>query len=224
VSQNKKERINLQIALDAGDSASLLSIAQATAAYADWMEAGTPWIMWEGIEAVRALRRLLPGETIIADLKIMDAGEYEAGIGFQAGADIVTVLSVAGDATIQGAVRAARNHGGKVLVDMLQERDMAKRIPEVLQMGAHYIGLHNAYDVPEADKEELAEIRSYGRLAPGRIVVAGGINLDNIAEIAQYHPHAIIVGRAVTAAKDPTIVAREIREILDDLYIDGGAP
>ena len=38
----------------------------------------------------------------------MDAGEHEANLAFNAGADIVTVLGVAHDETIRGVVRAAR--------------------------------------------------------------------------------------------------------------------
>ena len=45
-----------------------------------------------------------PTATLLADLKIVDAGELEAQIGFDAGADIVTVLGVAHDVTIQGAL------------------------------------------------------------------------------------------------------------------------
>jgi 3-hexulose-6-phosphate synthase len=221
--QKKAGRIHLQVALDAGDSASLLRIARQTADTIDWLEAGTPWIMREGMSSVRALKKALPEKTIVADLKIMDAGDYEAGIAFEAGANIVTVLSLASDATIRGAIQAARRAGGEVLVDMLQERDIARRIPQVLKMGAHYIGLHNAYDDLETGKDPLAEIRAFSRLAPGAIVVAGGVGLENIAEIAGHHPRAIIVGRSVTAAKDPAQAAREMREILDAMQMEGDA-
>jgi len=214
-------KMNLQLALDFGDSYSLLRIAQEIADYFDWIEAGTPWIMQEGMESVHALRQRLPDKIIVADLKIVDAGDYEAAIGFHAGADIVTVLSMSSNATINGVIKAANDHGGKVLVDMLQEKDIARRIPEVLKMGAHYIGLHNAYDDLEAGKDPLAEMRVFSRLAPSAIVVAGGVGLDNIAEIAEHRPHTIIVGRSVTAAKDPAQAAREMREILDAMPLEG---
>ena len=221
--QDKAERINLQIALDLGDSASLLRIAHQIADAVDWLEAGTPWIMREGMRSVEALKNALPDKTIVADMKIMDAGEYEASIAFEAGANIVTVLSAASDVTIKGAIQAARQAGGEVLVDMLQEQDIIRRIPEVLNMGAHYIGLHNAYDDLQAGKDPLAEMRAFSRLAPGAIVVAGGVGLDNIAEIAAHRPRTIIVGRSVTAADDPARAARGMRAILDAMQMEGDA-
>jgi 3-keto-L-gulonate-6-phosphate decarboxylase len=62
---------------------------------------------------VRRLKAAFPESLLLADLKIMDAGEHEAGLGFGAGADIVTVLSAAHDETIRGCVRAARRSGGR---------------------------------------------------------------------------------------------------------------
>ena len=39
-----------------------------------WVEAGTPLIKAEGMNAIRELRRRFPGHTICADMKVMDAG------------------------------------------------------------------------------------------------------------------------------------------------------
>ena len=43
----------------------------------------------------------------------MDAGEFEADKCFEAGADIVTVLGVSNDETIEGCVRSAKKYGKK---------------------------------------------------------------------------------------------------------------
>ncbi len=53
------------------------------------------------------MRNAHPDKLVFADLKTADAGELEADIAFKAGADLVTVLSTAGNATIIGAVKAA---------------------------------------------------------------------------------------------------------------------
>ena len=44
----------------------------------DWLEAGTPLIIAEGMNGVRALRSEFPGVPIVADLKTMDGGWLEA--------------------------------------------------------------------------------------------------------------------------------------------------
>ena len=65
--------IMLQLALDFVDLHRAVGVAgQAVPAGVDWVEAGTPLIKSEGLDAVRELRRLFPGKTIVADMKIMD--------------------------------------------------------------------------------------------------------------------------------------------------------
>jgi 3-hexulose-6-phosphate synthase len=79
---------------------------------------------------------------VLADLKIMDAGEHEAELAFSAGADIVTVLGVAHDETIQGVVRAARRAGGgtkEVMVDLINTVDPAARAAQVAELGVDIV-------------------------------------------------------------------------------------
>ena len=47
-----------------------------------------------------------------------------------------------------------------------------------------------------------------------KIAIAGGINLETIEEIAKYKPGIIIVGGAITNAKDPVAVAKKMKEIM----------
>lgn len=58
---------------------------------------------------ITAIKQAHPDKTVFADLKTMDAGELEANIAFNAGADLVTVLGSAGDSTIIGAVTVPRS-------------------------------------------------------------------------------------------------------------------
>ena len=97
----------LQIALDLMQLSRTLVIAhEAVDGGADWIEAGTPLIKSEGAEAVRALRREFPGKKLIADTKTMDVGAFEVEIMAKSGADIVTVLGLAENSTIDEAVKA----------------------------------------------------------------------------------------------------------------------
>src|SRR5512137_2400275 len=58
----------LHVALDILNLHRALQIAQEAAeGGADWIEAGTPLIKSEGMEAIRALRKSLPGRRIVAD-------------------------------------------------------------------------------------------------------------------------------------------------------------
>jgi len=118
----------LQVALDFMHLKRALQAAtEAVEGGADWVEAGTPLIKSEGVEAVRVLRKAFPGKTIVADLKVMDTGAFEVEIAAKAGADVVTVMGVTDDATIAEAVRAARRYGAKIMVDLMRVEDKPKR-------------------------------------------------------------------------------------------------
>ncbi len=65
----------VQISLDLTTIEEALLTAQlAIRAGVDWLEAGTPLIIAEGMNGVRALRQRFPNVPIVADLKTMDGG------------------------------------------------------------------------------------------------------------------------------------------------------
>ncbi len=205
-------RIHLQLALDQGRTDELIGIARLAEPHVDWIEAGTPWILSEGLGVVRKLREAFPERQIVADLKIADAGELEAEMAFAAGADIVSVLGIAGDLTLQGALRAAGRHRGRIVVDLLHIPEPANRSREAIDLGASLVVYHVAYDDPLVGLRRMPEVSQEAR---GAIVVAGGIRLEDILAVARFRPAAIIVGRAIMEAPDPEAAARAFREALD---------
>lgn len=77
----------VQISLDIIELDEALSTASmALRAGVDWLEAGTPLILAEGLHGVRALRAAFPAIPIVADLKTMDGGYLEAEMMARAGA------------------------------------------------------------------------------------------------------------------------------------------
>jgi 3-hexulose-6-phosphate synthase len=211
-----ESRINLQIALDVGTTKQLLGIASQASQAIDWIEAGTPWILAEGMAPVRALRHAFPEKLIVADMKIMDGGYYEACLGFEAGADLVTVLGGASDATLDGAIRAARQHGKQVLVDLLQVPDLAERAKQATALGADYIGVHTAYDDQASGKNPLSALKALAGIKCAPLVVAGGLNLITLPQVVLYSLAAVVVGSALTGAADPRQMAADMRRILDE--------
>ena len=137
----------LQIALDFVTLNRAMKLAAETVAGgADWLEAGTPLIKSEGLDAVRELRKRFPNHIIIADMKIMDAGRIESEAAAKAGANIIGVLGVASDATIRECIEAGKNYGFEVIVDMIGVSDVATRAKQVEELGANYVGIHIAID------------------------------------------------------------------------------
>src|SRR5206468_7739027 len=118
----------LQVALDFMHAKRAIQAAkEAVEGGADWIEAGTPLIKSEGVEVLRELRRTFPGRTLVADLKTMDTGAFEVEIAAKAGADVITVMGVTDDATIEEAVKAARRYGAKIMVDLMRVEDKPRR-------------------------------------------------------------------------------------------------
>ena len=202
----------LQLALD-GDLSDGLAVLEQTHAYVDIVEIGTPLVFREGMRAVRVIRAAYPGLRLLADLKIMDAGEAEADIAFGAGADIVTALGLSGDETIQGALASAKKRAGQVMVDMIGVADPLQRAAELIELGCDLLCLHTAHDQQVqrgSPWRQLAQLReAYPALS---LAIAGGVSLEVLPQILPLHPQIIVVGSAITAAADPGLAARLIHE------------
>src|SRR5947207_15409066 len=102
----------------------LETAALAVRAGVDWLEAGTPLIIAEGMHGVRALRERFPKVPIVADLKTMDGGYLEAELMAQAGATHVVVMARAHEETIKVVVQAGNDLNIEVMGDNLGCPDM----------------------------------------------------------------------------------------------------
>ena len=206
-----KNAMKLQVALD-GPIDHSLAILQVIHPYIDIAEIGTPLIYREGIGAALRVRQAFPDLTLLADLKIMDAGEDEAIIAFTAGCDIVTVLGLAADVTVRGVLAAAQDFSRQMMVDMIQVPDLEVRSRELLEMGCHLLCVHTAYDLQTDDSTPLDDLRCLRRSLPGApFAVAGGIGMNTIDEVVKLAPKVVVVGAAITGASDPAQVAQAIR-------------
>jgi 3-hexulose-6-phosphate synthase len=204
--------MKLQVALD-GTLEQATAILDGAARLVDIAEIGTPLIYREGMGAVRTLRGRFPNLTLLVDLKIMDAGDEEASIGFEAGGDVVTVLGVTQDATIRGAVTAARRYGKQVMADLMQVANPVERGRELLAMGCDYLCVHTAYDVQSAEVTPLATLMALRHGLPDApLAAAGGIQVANLDAILALQPAIVIVGGAITRAANPTAAAQAFRQ------------
>src|SRR5436305_3596102 len=115
----------VQISLDLTNiDEALETAALAIRAGVDWLEAGTPLILAEGLRGVKKLREAFPGVPIVADLKTMDGGYLEAEMMAKAGATHVVVMARAHEETLKCVVKAGRDFGVAVMGDNLGCPDM----------------------------------------------------------------------------------------------------
>ena len=205
----------LQVALDFLDLPRALKVAEeAVAGGADWLEAGTPLIKSEGLEAVRALRKKYPKKVIVADMKIIDTGRIEVEAAAKAGANVVGVLGEASSATIRECIEAARNYGAKIMVDLIECPDVVGRSKEAEALGAHFLGVHAAIDVQMQGLDPFKELREVSRAVSIPVSVAGGINSETAAEAVRAGATVVVVGGAIIKSADARNAAAEIKKAL----------
>ena len=212
----------LQVALDLMQlNRSIVIAHEAVDGGADWIEAGTPLIKSEGAEAVRALRREFPNRKIIADTKTMDVGSFEVEIMAKAGADIVTVLGLADDATIEEAVMAGRKYGAEIMVDMINVPDRVQRAKEVENLGAAYICMHMGIDTQMRGEEPPIDVlRKIVDAVSIPVAVAGGITAENAGEYVEAGATDVIVGGAIIKTEDIRGAAENVKKAMSGAKVD----
>ena len=207
--------MKLQLALDSSSSQEATRILEKVSDLVDIVEVGTPLLMKEGVKVVTEIKDTYPQLEVLADLKIMDAGDIEASIGFEAGADIVTVLGVAHDVTIRRAVNQARAFSKQVMVDLIAVSDVRNRIDQIEVIAPDYCCVHTAFDLQDQDMDPLREIQLvHAALKQAQMAVAGGVNPEILPDILAYRPAVVIVGGFITNHPEPRQAALEIRELL----------
>jgi 3-hexulose-6-phosphate synthase/6-phospho-3-hexuloisomerase len=207
----------LQLALDFVDLKRAVKSAQAgVAGGVDWLEVGTPLIKSEGLQAVRELRSLFPHVTLVADMKIMDAGRIEVETAAKAGANIVDVLGAASDSTIRECIQAGKNYGAKIVVDLIAVKDPVSRAKLVKDFGADFITVHCSIDEQMEGKDPFETLRRVAEVISLPIGVAGGINSETAPRALEAGASIIIVGGAITKAVDPTEAAHNIKKAMKE--------
>ncbi len=213
----------LQLALDHENLTRALKVAkEAMAGGVDWLEAGTPLIKSEGLDAVRTLRRQFPSATIVADMKIIDAGRLETECAAKAGANIIHVLGPASDATLIECIEAARRYDAKITVDLLgleSREKMIQRAKEVELMGAASVCIHTPIDLQMRGELPFDDLKAIVSAVSIPVAVAGGINSETAADAIEAGATIVIIGGAITKSPD----ARKATQILKKVITTGVA-
>ena len=208
--------LELQLAIDLLNKEEAAELANKVKDYVDIVEIGTPIVINEGLPAVQHLNDNVDGVKVLADLKIMDAADYEVSQAVKFGADIVTILGVAEDASIKAAVDEAHKHNKQLLVDMIAVQDLEKRAKELDDLGADYIAVHTGYDLQAEGQSPLESLRKVKSvISNSKVAVAGGIKPDTIKDIVAEDPDLIIVGGGIANADDPVEAAKQCRAAIE---------
>ncbi|MEZ6054344.1 MAG: orotidine 5'-phosphate decarboxylase / HUMPS family protein [Planctomycetaceae bacterium] len=200
----------VQISLDLTNIDEALETAElAMRAGVDWLEAGTPLILAEGLHGVRALREAFPDTPIVADLKTMDGGYLEAEMMAKAGATHVVVMARAHEETVKCVVQAGKDFGVKVMGDNLGCPDMVEGAKELEELGCDFIVHHIGYDERrgiaargERMPSPLDQLREVVAAVNIPVQAVGGLSLEQAIATPKYGAPLVVLGAPLTIDAD----------------------
>lgn len=188
------------------------------------LEAGTPLIKRYGLNVVEQMREARPNAFIVADLKTLDTGNLEARMVADATADAVVISGLAPVSTMDKAIKEAKKTGIYAYIDMLNVPDPVKVLNE-LSIKPDIVELHRAIDA-EDSAHAWTSIPDLKKIHPRLLVaVAGGIGKleDGAARVKDATASGadiVVVGRAITKAKDVRLATEVFLEEMQKAEID----
>ena len=227
----------VQISLDIVEIPEALETAEmAMRAGVDWLEAGTPLIIAEGMNGVRELRSRFPDTPIVADLKTMDGGWLEAELMAKAGATQVVVMSQAHEETIKCVVQAGKDMGIEVMGDNLAAENMVDGAKRLADLGCDYVIHHIGYDERrgiaargERMPNPLDELREIVQAVHVPVQAVGGLTIEQAIKTPEYGAPLVVLGAPLTIDADSFRTAdgnveASLRMICDAVHAYGDVP
>jgi 3-hexulose-6-phosphate synthase len=195
----------VQISLDLTNLADALEMADiAVSAGVDWLEAGTPLLLAEGLRAVETLHTRYPSHPIVADLKTMDGGYLEAEMMAKAGASFVVVMGRAHEATVRRVVDAAREYGIKVMGDNLGADDRIANAKWLESLGVDYVIHHIGYDERRMVKglSPMDELDEVVEAVSVPVQAVGGLTIRQAIECPAHGAPLVVLGAPLVIDAD----------------------
>ena len=200
----------VQISLDLTNiDEALETAAMAMRAGVDWLEAGTPLILAEGLHGIRALRAAFPTTPLVADLKTMDGGYLEAQMMAEAGATHVVVMARAHEETIRCVVKAGKDFGVQVMGDNMVCPDMVEGAKWLEDLGCNFVIHHIGYDERRgiaarglrmpSPLDRLREVVNAVRIP---VQAVGGLSLEQAIQCPAYGAPLVVLGAPLTIDAD----------------------
>ncbi|WP_058235277.1 3-dehydro-L-gulonate-6-phosphate decarboxylase [Devriesea agamarum] len=217
----------LQIALDTTDLPSALRPLNAAIDHVDVIECGTILIINEGLRAVREIRALYPNTTILADVRIAEAGNLIARNCLDAGANWVSCVAGASLTTIEQVVKVADELGGEIQVELNDDHYTLDKARQWRDIGVQHVIVKRSRDLEAAgilewtsrDLDRIAEVKQLGFT----VTVTGGIKADELDVFQGAPVDVVIAGREIVKANDPHAAAAKLQQRIAEVWADGRA-
>jgi 3-hexulose-6-phosphate synthase len=220
----------VQISLDFTSIAKALATARvAVRSGVDWLEAGTPLILAEGVNAIRTLRAEFPGVPIVADLKAMDGGALELEQAARAGANHVVVMERAHPETIKAMVKAAKHFGVKVMGDNLGAEDRVVAARRLEELGCDFVIHHIGYDerrglaaMGKPYPSPLDQLREVVAAVQVPVQAVGGLSVEQAIQTVEFGARLVVLGSPLIEADPsktgPGSLEDQLRQVCDRVH------
>lgn len=237
-----------QISVDVDNIPQGLAVAEAAlAGGVDIVEMGTPLLKCAGVyNVVPAFRERFPDALLLADMKTMDGGFFEARAVYNGGGNIIDFLSLAGVASARGIVGVRDEFRDRdpdtprlAFADILvPHQGPAERAIEVaeamLDAGVDGVGLHLQLDARRADAAlfssgYLSDVARAVHAAVGdraSVQVVGGLTIAQAQALARDGLRAFVIsGNFGSTESTPryNAPAAEIEQLTRDFIAAIGA-
>lgn len=218
--RRRRQPAVVQVSLDLETIDDALATAEkAVRAGVDWIEAGTPLILGEGLHGVRKLREHFPHHPIVADLKTMDGGYLEAEMMAKAGANFVVVMGMAHAATIRAVVRAARDYDIEVMGDVMFAPSKVECAKMMENLGVDYVIVHTGYDERRMilGLSPLDDLEAVVAAVNVPVQAVGGLSIDQAIACPQYGAPLVVIGAPLAINPDAFEAAQDVEDILREI-------
>jgi bifunctional enzyme Fae/Hps len=193
------------------------------------IEAGTPLIKRYGVEVCKKLHQIRPDSLVLADLKTISSAKREARMAAETTADVASFAGVGPIEVQEEFIETCKDQGVMPVQEEFIETCKDQGVMPLLDT----INLHNPLDVLEElrVKPEIVEIHraidleltdaghQWGNIPEikkaingGPVAVAGGIRIPKVKEAQASGADILVVGRAITVAKDVNSAATAFLE------------
>lgn len=172
------------------------------------IEAGTPFIKWEGAAGIRAIRSMWEGH-LVADLKTVDGALGEVDTARAAGATAATVLGNSPPEALNLFIARCAELGMNSMIDMVGVKDPL-RVLMRLRTAPDVVVLHLGRD-EEATRGKMIQYRHVNRVRSKfnvLISAAGGVDLKE-ARSAIFNGANIVVANLVKPGDPWTGISTE---------------
>ncbi|MFC0226368.1 3-keto-L-gulonate-6-phosphate decarboxylase UlaD [Serratia aquatilis] len=210
----------LQLALDHTRLDAALLTVERLHPHVDIIEAGTILCISAGIQAVGTLRERCPQHTLVADLKVADAGTTLAEQAFSQGANWMTVICAAPLATMAAALEVAERYQGEIQIELFG-RWTLEDAKAWRALGIKQAIYHRGRDAQASGQtwgqQDLDTMKALSDLGI-ELSITGGITPPDLPLFKQIAVTAFIAGRALAEAADPVAAARQFHSAINEIW------